>query len=175
METIKVRSKMTEKNLKNYLLFDQFYGKPYYIKLRALLAVVIGAITGFFSQDHIGMFVVVTVICLVVLLWFPRMRVGFKAPQIYRRNRSGAFHQAQDFAFAETRVGFKSESEDAYDWTPYHELNRVIETKTLLIMEYSPQQRTIAVKDNMEEQELETVRKYIRDSIGEKFVTLNRL
>ena len=98
METIKVRSKMTEKNLKNYLLFDQFYGKPYYIKLRALLAVVIGAVTGFFSQDHIGMFVVVTVICLVVLLWFPRMRVGFKAPQIYRRNRSGAFHQAQDFA-----------------------------------------------------------------------------
>ena len=72
-------------------------------------------------------------------------------------------------------MGFKSESEDAYDWTPYHELNRIIETKTLLIMEYSPQQRTIAVKDSMEEQELETVRKYIRDSIGEKFVTLNRL
>ena len=33
----------------------------------------------------------------------------------------------------------------------------------------------MAVKDSMEDRELETVRKYIRDSIGEKFVTLNRL
>jgi hypothetical protein len=166
---------MTEKNLKNYLIFDQYYGKPYYIKLRVLLSVAIGVITGIFSQDHIGMFVVVTVVCLVVLLWFPKMRIGFKAPQVYRRNRSGAFHQSQDFAFGETRVGFKSESEEEYDWTPYHQLNRIIETKTLLIMEYSPQQRTIMVKDFIEEEDLEKIRGYFRESIGDKFVTMNRL
>ncbi len=175
MEMIKVRSKMTEKNLKNYLLFEQFYGKPYYIKLRALLAVAIGAAAGIFSSQHLTMFLVITVICLIVLLWFPKMRVGFKAPQIYRRNRSGAFHQGQDFAFGETRVGFKAEDEAEYDWTRYDELNRVIETKTMLILEFTPQQRAIVAKSCMEDEEADRIRQMIQECIGDRFVQIDRL
>ncbi len=175
MEMIRIRSKMTEKNLKDYLLFEQFYAKPYYIRLRAGLAVVIGAVAGIFSPRHLAMFLLITAICLVVLLWFPKMRIGFKAPQIYRRNRSGAFHQGQDFAFGETRVGFKAEDEADYDWTRYEELNRVIETNTLLILEYTPQQRAIVAKSCMEEEEAEGIRQMIQACIGDRYTKIDRL
>lgn len=174
MEIIQFRSKMGEKDLKNYLLFDQFYGKPHYTPLRVALSLIIGAVAGYFSQEHLTAFLLITGICLVVFLMFPRWRIGFKAPQIYRRNRSGAFHQSQDFAFGENRFGFKAENEDEYDWTPYSSLSRIIETRTLLIMEYSPGQRAIMVKDSEEEEELEKVRGFIRDAMEDKFVTIDR-
>ena len=174
MEIIKVRSKMEEKDLKNYLLFDQYFGKPYYIRLRVILSLVIGAAVGYFSQEHLTSFLLITGICLVVLLLFPKWRIGFKAPQIYRRNRSGAFHQSQDFAFGETRFGFKAENEDDYDWTPYSSLNRIIETKTLLILEYARTQRAIVVKNAIEAEDMEKIRGFIREAIGDKFAAIDR-
>ena len=175
MEIINVRSKMEEKDLKNYLLFDKYYGSSHFVMLRVIISLVVGAFAGYYSQQHVVTFLLITGICLAVLLYIPKAQIGFKAPQVYRRNRSGAFHQAQDFAFGETRFGFKSESEEAFDWTNYRDLNRAVETKSLLVLEFQPKQRAVMVKKDVPEEDLEAIRRILTEEMREKFTVLDRL
>ena len=120
---IKIHSKLSEEEFKDFLMFRQFKMNKSFVPVRVALSAAIGLLAAFIGTGNkVVSFAVIFAICLAVFIWFPKMNISSKYKKIYRRNLSGAFHQYQDFCFTDNAVGFKSESEEEYDWTMYDNL-----------------------------------------------------
>ena len=175
MEKVNVRSRMGEEDFKNYLYYNQYFFEKYYIAVRVAVSFIIGAAAAFFSSDRLSTLVLLTVLCLLVFIVFPWCRIRFNYQKIYRRNRSTAFSQSQDFEFTPEYFGFKSEHEDEYTYEPYSNLLKAAETKTLFIISYSKKQTVVLVKEYIGEEEMKAVSRMIRNGMGDRFVQITRI
>lgn len=175
MEKINIRSRMGEEDFKNFLYYNQYFSEKYYIPVRIAVSFIIGAAAAFFSSDKLVTFVLLSFICLLVLLIFPWARIRSNYRKIYRRNRSTAFSQSQDFEFTREYFGFKSENEDEYTYEPYSNLLKAAETNTLFAISFTKKQTVILVKEYGTDEEIQAVSRILNEEMGERFRKITRI
>lgn len=175
MEKINVRSRMGETDFKNFLYYNQFFSEKYYIPVRIAVSLIIGAAAAFFSSDKISTFLILSVICLLVFILFPWMKIRSNYQKIYRRNKSTAFSQSQDFEFTSEYFGFKSENEEEYTYEPYSNLLKAAETKTLFIISFTKKQTAVLVKSFAEDEEVKAISGILKEEMGDRFVNITRI
>ncbi|MBR6701283.1 MAG: hypothetical protein IKL72_06105 [Firmicutes bacterium] len=175
MEKVNVRSRMGEEDFKNFLYYNQYFFEKNYIAVRVAVSIIIGAAAAFFSSDKVSTFLVIAAACLLVFIIFPWGKIRFNYQRIYRRNRSTAFSQSQDFEFTSEYFGFKSEHEDEYTYEPYSNLLKAAETKTLFAISFTKKQTVVLVKEYAEEDEIKAVSRMLRNGMGDRFVQISRI
>ncbi len=175
MNRINIRSRLSEKDFEKFLLYNHFYGEKYFIPLRIAISFAIGIAAGFFSSDKLMTFAIITVVCLLVFLFFPWAQIKFNYKKIYRRNKSQAFSQSQDFEFSEGGVGFKSEHENYYDYVDYKDLVKITETNSLYIITYSKKQNAVVSKAGIDGETRKEIRRLLYTNMGERYIKLKRM
>lgn len=166
---IKIHSKLSEEEFKDFLMFRQFKMNKSFVPVRVALSAAIGLLAAFIGTGNkVVSFAVIFAICLAVFIWFPKMNISSKYKKIYRRNLSGAFHQYQDFCFTDNAVGFKSESEEEYDWTMYDNLQYIGETDKIFVVVYNKKQQAVASKSGASEDDIRALSELVSKRFGKK-------
>lgn len=166
---IKIHSKLSEEEFKDFLMFRQFKMNKGFVPTRVLISAAIGVLAACLGTgNRIISFAVIFVICLAVFIWFPKMNISSKYKKIYRRNLSGAFHQYQDFCFTDNAVGFKSESEEEYDWTLYDHLRTIGETDSIFVVVFNRKQQAVASKSGATPEDIQAVSEMISKRFGKQ-------
>ena len=166
---IKIHSKLSEEEFKDFLMFRQFKMNKSFVPVRVVLSAAIGLLAAFIGTGNkVVSFAIIFAICLAFFIWFPKMNISSKYKKIYRRNLSGAFHQYQDFCFTDNAVGFKSESEEEYDWTMYDNLQYIGETDKIFVVVYNKKQQAVASKSGASEDDIRALSELVSKRFGKK-------